>query len=443
MEDKDKSDGWDEDLEEADELACAHKDPVSTTFLASGISRGSRSDKKPRFSIRGHSFVPYDVKTEILHIAGHEGTSGVPTAKLSQAMVSERLEIIEDEPEDLTPEFPLQTKKANTSVSELLEDLQGRSGSSVREPSTLQQHTLNIREQEVSSRVPQAQASQALMAERFGNSKEETEDLPSEFAYPTKKANLSVAELLEDLQGRSSSSVGTASLHRHTRAKDWKPKVPISEKKTLAILGERSIDSEDPLERISDGTSSEEEDVTENQLALVNKDVKQQTMADLFQEVFDPSNMEVAMLPMRSTGAGYHGRMLQIMQMEKDRHAEFLRQFNMEQGYLGDPKEITVQIMSRSLEGKLAVCQCLFQEKSNSTIRSEASTDHAMSESRTKRTIIFSPKICDSVDLLVGNTIHIFPPWKEVKLQEEDVILCTYFSHHGATALQAEKHNCA
>ncbi|CAL5055471.1 unnamed protein product [Urochloa decumbens] len=437
MEDKDKSDGWDEDLEEADELACAHKDPVSTTFLASGISRGSRSDKKPRFSIRGHSFVPYDVKTEILHIAGHEGTSGVPTAKLSQAMVSERLEIIEDEPEDLTPEFPLQTKKANTSVSELLEDLQGRSGSSVREPSTLQQHTLNIREQEVSSRVPQAQASQALMAERFGNSKEETEDLPSEFAYPTKKANLSVAELLEDLQGRSSSSVGTASLHRHTRAKDWKPKVPISEKKTLAILGERSIDSEDPLERISDGTSSEEE------LALVNKDVKQQTMADLFQEVFDPSNMEVAMLPMRSTGAGYHGRMLQIMQMEKDRHAEFLRQFNMEQGYLGDPKEITVQIMSRSLEGKLAVCQCLFQEKSNSTIRSEASTDHAMSESRTKRTIIFSPKICDSVDLLVGNTIHIFPPWKEVKLQEEDVILCTYFSHHGATALQAEKHNCA
>ncbi|CAL5019159.1 unnamed protein product [Urochloa decumbens] len=440
MEDKDKSDGWDEDLEEADELACAHKDPVSTTFLASGISRGSRSDKKPRFSIRGHSFVPYDVKTEILHIAGHEGTSGVPTAKLSQAMVSERLEIIEDESEDLTPEFPLQTKKANTSVSELLEDLQGRSGSSVREPSTLQQHTLNIREQEVSSRVPQAQASQALMAERFGNSKEETEDLPSEFAYPTKKANLSVAELLEDLQGRSSSSVGTASLHRHTRAKDWKPKVPISEKKTLAILGERSIDSEDPLERISDGTSSEEEDVTENQLALVNKDVKQQTMADLFQEVFDPSNMEVAMLPMRSTGAGYHGRMLQIMQMEKDRHAEFLGQFNMEQG---DPKEITVQIMSRSLEGKLAVCQCLFQEKSNSTIRSEASTDHAMSESRTKRTIIFSPKICDSVDLLVGNTIHIFPPWKEVKLQEEDVILCTYFSHHGATALQAEKHNCA
>jgi len=106
--------------------------------------------------------------------------------------------------------------------------------------------------------------------------------------------------------------------------------------------------------------------------------------------------------------AGYHGRMQQIMQMEKDRHAEFLRQFNIEQG---DSKGIIVQIVSRSLEGKLTVCCCLFQEKSNSTIRSDASTDHAMNESRTKRTIIFSPKICDNVDLLVGNIIRIFPPW--------------------------------
>ncbi|KAG2653420.1 uncharacterized protein LOC120656994 isoform X1 [Panicum virgatum] len=427
MEDKDKSDGWDEDSEEADELACAHK-AVSTSFLASGISRRGKSEKKPRFSILGHGFVPYDVKTEILHIAGYKGSSGAPSTKVSQTMVAERLENIEEESEDLAPEFHLPTKNANTSVSELLEDLQGRSGSSVRKPSVLHQHMLNIREQEVSSRVPPGKVSQALMAELFGNIKEESEDLPSEVTRPAKIANLSVAELLEDLQGRSSSSVGTALLHQHTRYKDWKPKPLSSEKKTLAILGERSIDSEDPLEHIIDGTSSEEEGVTENHLTLVNKDVKQQTMADLFQEVFNPTNTEVAMLPLISTGAGYHGRMQQIMQMEKDRHAEFLRQFNIEQG---DSKGITVQILSRSLEGKLTVCCCLFQEKSNSTIRSDATTDHAMNESRTKRTIIFSPKICDNVDLLVGNIIRIFPPWKEVKLQDEDVMLCTYFSHHG------------
>lgn len=45
-----------------------------------------------------------------------------------------------------------------------------------------------------------------------------------------------------------------------------------------------------------------EQNVTENHLALVNKDVKQQTMADIFQEVFNPTHMEVAVLPVRSTG---------------------------------------------------------------------------------------------------------------------------------------------
>ncbi|KAF8643120.1 hypothetical protein HU200_066993 [Digitaria exilis] len=412
MEDKDKSDGWDDDLEEADELVCGHNDPVSTSFLSSGLSRRSKSEKKPRFSIRGHSFIPSDVKTENLHILGHEITSGLPSTKASQIMMAERLENIEEESEDLTPEFPLPTKKANTSISELLEDLQARSGSYVKKQSTLHQHTLNIREQEVSSTVPPVKVSRALMAEHFGNIKEVTEDLPSEFARLTKKSNLSVAELLEDLQGRSSSSVGTAlQLHQHMGAKDWKPKLPTFEEKPLANMGERSIDSEDPREHIIDGTSSEEENVTEKHLALVNKDVKQQTMADLFQEVFNPTIMEVAVLPMRSTGAGYHGRMQQIMQMEKYRHAEFLRQLNIEQGCLGDSKGLTVQIMSRSLEGKLTVCHCLFEEKSNSTIRSEASTDPATNESRTKRTVIFSPKICDNVNLLVGNIIHIFPPW--------------------------------
>jgi len=42
----------------------------------------------------------------------------------------------------------------------------------------------------------------------------------------------------------------------------------------------------------------------------VNKDVKQQTMADLFQEVFNPTNMEVAMLPLSSTG--YNPELLQF-----------------------------------------------------------------------------------------------------------------------------------
>lgn len=59
--------------------------------------------------------------------------------------------------------------------------------------------------------MPPTKASQALMDEPFENVKGQTEDLPSEFPCSIKKANLSVAELLEDLQGRSGSYVKTAS----------------------------------------------------------------------------------------------------------------------------------------------------------------------------------------------------------------------------------------
>ena len=123
----------------------------------------------------------------------------------------------------------------------------------------------------------------------------------------------------------------------------------------------------------------------------MNKDVKQQTMADLFQEVFNPTNTEVAMLPLRSTGynpellpilseiaikmsmefslffillcgrAGYHGRMQQIMQMEKDRHAEFLRQFNMEQGCLGGATLVVMKLETYMILLVIAVgTTCMF-----------------------------------------------------------------------------------
>ncbi|AQK74149.1 uncharacterized protein [Zea mays] len=435
MENHGKLDGWDEVLEEEDELASVCKYPISTSYLSYGTSRRGKSVKKPRFSLRGYDFVPLDVKTDNLCIGEQDGSSAVPSTKASQTMVAERLENVEEQTEDLAPEFAL-PPKANTLVSELLDNLQRRGGSFVRTPSLLHQHapSISIREQEVSSGVPPTKASQALMDEPFENDNGQTEELPSELPCSIKRPKFSVAELLEDLQGRSGSYVETASLsHQHTRAKHWKPKFLSSEKKTIAILGDRSIDSEDPLEHVIDGTSSEEEDATQNHLSLVNKDENQQTMADLFQEVFNPTNMDGAMKSMRSTGAGNYGRMQQIMHMEKDWHVEFSRQYSREHSYSGDLKGTTVQIMSRSLEGKLTVCSCMFQEKGNDATISNASADGTMDESRTRRTIIFSPKICNNVDLLVGNIIHIFPPWKEVKIQEEHVIICTYFSHHHRT----------
>ena len=287
-------------------------------------------------------------------------------------------------------------------------------------------------EQEVLSGMRPAKAIETMMAEQFENIDEETEteELPPDFAHPTKNANISVAELLEDLQDRSASSVRTSfSIHQQTEAKEGKPKVPTSGKKILALLGQRDLDSEEHSEHAIGETSSEDEaeDTVRNNLTMVNKDVKgnRKTMSDLFQEAFTATDMEGTALPMRSTGAGYYGRMQQIMQMEKDRHAEFSRQYNKARDYLGDSKGVTVQILSRSLEGKLTVCLCLLKEKSNLPL-----TDCDMDDSSSKRTIIFSPKICDNVDLVEGNIIHIHPPWKEVKVKEEEVMLCTYFSHH-------------
>ena len=61
----------------------------------------------------------------------------------------------------------------------------------------------------MSSGIPPTKALETMMAEQVENINEETEDLPSDFAHPTKNANISVAELLEDLQDRSGSSVRT------------------------------------------------------------------------------------------------------------------------------------------------------------------------------------------------------------------------------------------
>jgi len=57
---------------------------------------GSKSVKKPKFSLRGYDFVPLDVKTDNLCTGGQEGTSAVPSTRASQTIVAERLENVED-----------------------------------------------------------------------------------------------------------------------------------------------------------------------------------------------------------------------------------------------------------------------------------------------------------------------------------------------------------
>ncbi|KDO58446.1 hypothetical protein CISIN_1g030704mg [Citrus sinensis] len=47
-----------------------------------------------------------------------------------------------------------------------------------------------------------------------------------------------------------------------------------------------------------------------------------------------------------------------------------------------------------------------------------------------ERKIIFNPRVCCDVDIEVGSSIRIHPPWKEVQVggNDESIILSTYFS---------------
>ncbi|CAA6671417.1 unnamed protein product [Spirodela intermedia] len=156
--------------------------------------------------------------------------------------------------------------------------------------------------------------------------------------------------------------------------------------------------------------------------------VKGQTMAGLFQEIFTVSAADVEGLPLSTRAAtGYYGRLQQIMQRDKDRHMKFVKQLH------NQSRGIDVKILSRVLDAKSIVCRCLFCGKITECIESsQTGNNRQMPEEigeTTERIIIFSSKICGNVELEVGNLICIYPPWKEVQIREDDIIiLCTYFS---------------
>ncbi|XP_078149334.1 kinetochore protein isoform X2 [Carex rostrata] len=234
----------------------------------------------------------------------------------------------------------------------------------------------------------------------------------------------SMAELLEGLQGNN----GTPSfLNSNVKDRDREEK-----KRILPNLGERTLgNEEDPPEYIADHSCSDEEVLNQNKLSLLPQQIEgqRQTMADLFQETFNASNETwPALAATNPSGNNYHGRLLQVMQLEKERHAEFSRFFNalhISSSKIDKSTAITVQIMSRSLEGRLTVCHCLFQLPLDDNKEFEGFMD---GDATKERTVIFNPKMCENVDLVVGNFIRIYPPWKEVIVKEEKIILCYYYS---------------
>ncbi|CAA7408514.1 unnamed protein product [Spirodela intermedia] len=231
----------------------------------------------------------------------------------------------------------------------------------------------------------------------------------------------SMTELLEKLTKKGTASPDGA--HWKSKRKGRK-----TQKRTTRIHDTtRSSDNEDAREQVGSITSSADEGNCENPLIPATS-VKGQTMAGLFQEIFTVSTADVEGLPLSTRAAtGYYGRLQQIMQRDKDRHMKFVKQLH------NQSRGINVKILSRVLDAKSIVCRCLFCGKITECIESsQTGNNRQMPEEigeTTERIIIFSSKICGNVELEVGNLICIYPPWKEVQIREDDIIiLCTYFS---------------
>ncbi|KAK4559159.1 hypothetical protein RGQ29_008421 [Quercus rubra] len=243
-------------------------------------------------------------------------------------------------------------------------------------------------------------------------------------------AEPSMAELLDGLQDRASLQKRVYKKCSRTKAK----RVQIVAKKIISPLGDRTVDREDSSESMGSGSSSEDK-ATDQKLKVKIPEMKGQTMADRFQETLGATflNDEGALVAVpKSSGIGLFGKLQQLMQNEKERDVDFLKKLQTGSDKISktcdyEVSSIVVKILARFLDAKLIVCQCSFGENIESPTPS--GSPQIMINGGRKTTIIFNPRVCSDVDLEVGNSICIHPPWKEVKAgNDESIVLSTYFS---------------
>ncbi|XP_042476028.1 uncharacterized protein LOC122057805 isoform X2 [Macadamia integrifolia] len=219
----------------------------------------------------------------------------------------------------------------------------------------------------------------------------------------------SMAELLEGLQDKNGHATGTS---KNSKTKGRR--LELSTRRNISTLCNRTLDYEDFPETIGSGTSSEDETNDQNQAKLVTREMRVRTMADQFQEALSSAaanKREILFTTSKEAGTGYHGRLLQVMQTEKERHVEFWKQ--LQTGAHSPNKErcIDVKILSRCLDAKLTVCHCFLGENTEINKFTE-NPQKIMEKVRREKTIIFSPTVCGNVELEAGNLIRVHPPWR-------------------------------
>ncbi|KAL2327163.1 hypothetical protein Fmac_020590 [Flemingia macrophylla] len=206
--------------------------------------------------------------------------------------------------------------------------------------------------------------------------------------------------------------------------------IQLFQKRSRSPLLETVIDSEDSPEPVDSGSSSGNE-VTDQQMEIL-PGKKMQTMAERFEEALGTSSViteGTRVGALNSLRAGLFGKLQQMMLKEKETDMDFWKK--LQAGAKPDSELgcVVVKIISRYPDGKLTVCHCSFGKYTENFLLQDNSkgVGYGGSESR-QNTIIFSSRVCSNVNLEVGNLIRIHPPWKEVKVGNDNIMLCTYFS---------------
>ncbi|XP_057431161.1 uncharacterized protein LOC130724019 isoform X2 [Lotus japonicus] len=201
------------------------------------------------------------------------------------------------------------------------------------------------------------------------------------------------------------------------------------QKNSRSHFQDKVVEREDSPEPLDSGSSSDNE-VDDQQVKMNSPRKKMQTMADRFQEALGSSSVinEASHVgALNSLSTGIFGKLQQVMQKEKESDMDFWKK--LQAGARPDSEHgcVDVKIISRYLDGKLTVCHCSFGKYTENFLLQDEGMGSGGSKSG-QSTIIFSPRVCDHVDLEVGNFIRIHPPWKEVQVGNDNIILCTYFS---------------
>ncbi|KAH1189613.1 hypothetical protein GmHk_20G057346 [Glycine max] len=173
---------------------------------------------------------------------------------------------------------------------------------------------------------------------------------------------------------------------------------------------ETVINSEDSPEPVDSGSSSDKE-VSGQHKKITYPGKKMQTMAERFEEALGTSSVITEgthVGALNSLRPGIFGKLQQMMLKEKETDMDFWKKYR---------------------DGKLTVCHCSFSKSTENFLLQDNSKGMGCGGRKSSQsTIIFSPRVCNNVDLEVGNLIQIHPPWKEAQVGNDNIIVCTYFS---------------